>query len=139
MNKNKSTTTPIGVLLIAVFYILGAIALLILLLVNPQPAAVAIAMRHGLPPSTGNWILPVIAGVGLIIAYGLLSLSHWGFYLTIAYLLYFGIVNLYLSDATWVSVYCGDAIWSFLVIGYLILVRRRFFGEREVNKMQEQA
>ena len=139
MNKIKSTTVPIGVLLIAVFYIFGAIALLILLFVNPQPAAVAIAMRHGLPASTGNWILPVIAGVGLIIAYGLLSLSRWGFYLTIAYLLYFGIVNLYMSDATWVSVYCGDAIWSFLVIVYLILIRRRFFGEREINKMKEQA
>lgn len=138
MNKIKSVTVPIGVLLIAVFYIFGAIALLILLFVNPEPAAMDIAMRHGLPASTGNWILPVIAGVGLIIAYGLLSLSRWGFYLTLAYLLYFGIVNLYLSDATWVSVYCGDTIWSFLVIVYLILVRRRFFGEREINKMQEQ-
>ncbi len=139
MNKIKSTTTPIGVLLITVFYIFGAIALLILLFVNPESAATAIAMRHGLPASTGNWILPVIAGVGLIIAYGLLSLSRWGFYLAIAYLLYFGIVNLILSDATWVSVYCGDAIWSFLVISYLILVRRRFLGDREINRMQEQA
>ncbi len=139
MNNNKSTTFPIGVLLIAAFYIFGAIAVLILLGVNPEPAATAIAMRHGLPASTGNWILPVIAGVGLIIAYGLLSLSRWGFYLTIAYLLYFGIVNFYKSNVTWVSVYCGDSIWSLLVITYLILVRSRFFGEQGIKAINEQA
>ncbi len=139
MNQIKSSTVPLGVLLISVFYVFGSIFLLILLFVHPEPAATAIALRHGLPASTGNWILPTVAAVGLLIAYGLVSLSRWGFFLTITYLLYFGVVNFYMSDATWVSVYCGDAIWSFLVIVYLILVRKRFFGGREVNPMQEHA
>ncbi len=139
MNKNKATSVPLGVLLISGFYTFGAIVLLVFLFVNPQTAATQIALRHGLPASTGNWILPLIAGVGLLIAYGLVSLSRWGYWLSIAYLLYFGVVNFYMSGASWVSVYCGDSIWSFLVIAYLIIARKRFFGTVKVEPTQIQA
>lgn len=138
MSKNSLTSTPIGVLLIAGFYIFGAIFLLVLRVINPAQAAAFIAERHGLPSTTGNWILPVIAGIGLLIAYGLLSRSRWGFFFTIAYLLYFAAVNLYLLDAIWATVSCGNAIWSSLVIGYLILVRRQFFTEGKVSGAQLQ-
>ncbi len=136
MNKMHLTSIPIGILLIAGFYIFGAFFLLVSLLINPAQAAAAIAVRHGLQASTGSWILPVIAGFGLLIAYGLLSLSRWGFYLTVAYLLYFGAINLYLSDASWVPGYCGDAIWSFLVVGYLFLIRGRFFDQKTITVCQ---
>lgn len=126
-------------LLISGFYVFGAAFLLVLYFINPELTASAIAERHGLPGSTGSWILPVIAGIGLIIAYGLLSLSRWGFFLTITYLLYFGMVNLYLSGSTRAVIYCGNAIWSILVIGYLILVRKRFFGLGKTEGIQSQA
>ncbi len=128
MSKIKFASPPIGVLLIASFYILGAIVLVVLRFTNPEQVAVVIAERHGLPASTGPWILPLVAGIGLIIAFGLLSLSRWGFFLAIAYLLYFGTVNLYMSNTAWVTVNCGNTIWSFLVICYLILARKRFFS-----------
>lgn len=138
MSKNRLTSIPIGVLLIAGFYIFGAIALLVLWIINPGQAAAFIAERHGLPATTGNWILPVIAGIGLLIAYGLVSRSRWGFFFTIAYQLYFATVNLYLLDAIWATVSCGNAIWSFLVIGYLILVRRQFLKGASVSGAQLQ-
>ncbi len=136
MNRIKLSKIPLGVILISAFYIFGAAVLLIFWIVNPEPAARAIAIRHGLPASTGSWILPVVAGIGLLMAFSLVSLSRWGFWLTIVYSLYFLIVNRYMSGARWVSVYCGDAIWAFLVIGYLVLARKHFFGERETQAMQ---
>ncbi len=124
MDKRK---IPIGVLSIAGFYAFGAVILLLFFIFNPAQAASAIALRHGLPSSTGSWILPVIAGLALLIAYGLSSLSRWGYILTMVYLLYFSGVNGYLNtgQASWT--YLGNVIWSFLVILYLMLVRRHFY------------
>ncbi len=126
MNVNKSNI-PFGILLIAIFYAFGAAVLLFFFITNPAQVASAIALRHGLPPSTGNWILPVIAGMALLIAWGLWSLSRWGYVLTIMYLLYFGTVNGFLNAGQSSWTYLGNVIWSFLVIFYLILVRKRFF------------
>lgn len=125
MNKSK-TPVPFGVLLIAGFYVFGALVLLVLLFVNPAQTSSIIAERHGLPVSTGNWILPVVAGLALIIAYGLVSLSRWGYILTILYLIHFGIVNGSMFSTNADLVYFGSMVWSFLVILYLILVRKHF-------------
>ena len=131
MYKIKATV-PLGVLLIGSFYAFGAIVLLVFLLINPAQTSSIIAERHGLPASTGIWILPVIACLALLIAFGLYSLSKWGYILTIVYLLYFGSVNgfLYIGQASWT--YLGNVIWSFLVIPYLILVRKHFFEKKSV-------
>jgi hypothetical protein len=126
---------PLGVQLISAFYVFGAGILLLCLFTNPVAVASTIAERHGLAPSTGAWILPVIAGLALVIAYGLWSLSRWGFYLTLAYLVYFGIVSIVLSGlnsaltyAETVQVYFGNFLWSALIVTYLIWRRKRFFA-----------
>ena len=136
MSRMKTPSLPLGVMLISGFYIFGSVVLLIFWLINPKPAAMVIAIRHGLPASTGFWVLPIVAAIGLLIAFGLLCLSRWCFWLTIVYSLYFLIVNRYMSGDRWVSVYWGDAIWSFLVVGYLIGVRKHFFGEGNAQEMQ---
>ena len=120
------TNIPFGLLLIATFYTFGAVVLLISLFANPVQTSSVIAGAHGLPLSTGYWILPVIAGLALLIAYGLFSLSRWGYVLTIIYLGYFGIVSGLLLRIHCSSVYLGNLLWAILVIVYLILVRRRF-------------
>lgn len=132
MYKVKATV-PLGVLLIGSFYAFGAIVLLVFLVLNPAQTSSFIAVRHGLPVSTGNWILPVMACLALMIAFGLNSLSKWGYMLTIGYLLYFGSVNgvMYIEQASWT--FLGNVIWSFLVILYLILVRKRFFEKKLVR------
>ncbi|MGE5223893.1 MAG: hypothetical protein ACM3PY_15755 [Omnitrophica WOR_2 bacterium] len=125
----KKATVPSGVLLIAGFYVFGAIVLLAFLFINPAQTSSIIAQRHGLPASTGSWILPIIAGLALLIAYGLVSLSRWGYVLTILYLIYFGSVNWFISSIRADPLNFGNLVWSFLVILYLIIVRKQFSVE----------
>jgi len=128
LKMKKITSIPLGVLLIAGFYIFGALVLMVFLFTNPAQASSAIAERHGLPISTGNWILPVIAGLGMLIAYGLISLSKWGYALTMLYLVYFGVVNGYMlrfrPDINLLDL--GSLVWAVLVIIYLLIIRKRF-------------
>jgi hypothetical protein len=120
------TNIPFGLLLIAVFYTFGSVVLVILLFANPVQTSSVIAGVHGLSLSTGYWILPLIAGLALLIAYGLFSLSRWGYLLTILYLGYFGSVSASLLRTHGEVVYLGNLIWSISVILYLIVIRKRF-------------
>ncbi len=131
---------PIGVLLIAGFYAFGAIVLLFSLFSNPIGVSQIIAERHGLLPFFGVAITPIVAGLGLVIAYGLYSLSRWGYFVTIAYLIYFGGVsialgglNFALSGQEALQAYFGNLLWSVLVIIYLVIVRRRFLSPKAVS------
>ncbi len=132
MKKNPSI--PLGVLLIAGFYIFGALVLMAFLFINPDQARSIVAERHGLMAVTGNWILPVVAGLGILIGYGLISLSKWGYALTILYLIYFGVVNGYMlrfrPDINLADL--GSLVWALLVIIYLIIIRKRFFDKGAV-------
>jgi uncharacterized membrane protein (DUF2068 family) len=126
----RLTSIPVGVLLIAGFYIFGAAVLVILFIANASNAASQIATRHGLPAVTGNWILLAAACLGILIGTGLLSLSRWGYVFTIAYLGYFLAVNLYQSKGELATISFGNVVFAAVVIIYLFLVRRRFFPER---------
>lgn len=127
--KKLRTDIPFGLLLIATFYTFGAMVLLILLFANPVQTSRVIAGVHGLPPSTGYWILPVIAGIALLIAYGLFSLSQWGYVLIMLYLAYFGSISALLLTTYNSTVYLGNLLWSIFVILYLLLIRSRFRTE----------
>ena len=135
-----SERKPLGVVLIASFYAFGAIVLLFSLFINPTGVSRIIAERHGLLPSIGIAIIPVIAVLSLIIAYGLYSLSRRGFFVTIAYLIYFGGIsialgglNFALSGQEALQAYFGNLLWSVLVIIYLVIVRRRFLSPKAVS------
>ena len=132
-----SEPKPLGVVLIAGFYAFGAIVLLFSLFTNPTEVSRIIAERHGLLPSFGIAIIPIVAAVGLISAYELYSLSRRGFFVTIAYLIYFGGIsialgglNFALSGQEALQAYFGNLLWSVLVITYLVIVRRRFLSPR---------
>ncbi|HLO16522.1 MAG TPA: hypothetical protein VK206_16945 [Anaerolineales bacterium] len=124
--KKSRINVPLCLLLIGVFYTFGAVVLVIFLVTDPIQASSAIAKVHGLPASTGNWILPLIAVLALLVAYGLFSLSRWGYLLTIMYLGYFGSISTLLFRTHGDVVYLGNLIWSIFVIVYLILVQKRF-------------
>ncbi len=129
---------PFGVLLIAGFYAFGAIVLLFSLFINPTEVSRVIAERHGLLPGFGVAILPIVAALGLVIAYGLYSLSRWGFSVTIVYLIYFGGASIALGGLNFaltgqeaLQAYFGNLIWSVLVIAYLVVVRRHFLSLKD--------
>ncbi len=128
MKSSKSSHLPIGVILIAALYLFGALILLAFLLINPGQASSMIAERHGLPTTTGSWILLVVAALGMVIAFGLISLSRWGYLLTLIYLVYFGAVGLFLAAGNPATINFGNFLWALIVVVYLIAVRKRFFA-----------
>lgn len=131
----SSKKIPIGVLLIAAFYIFGAFVLVASIFANPIGASQVIAKAHGLLPIMGVEILVAVVALALVLAYGLVSLSRWGFFLAIAYSLYLAGVSLVMGGLNFLwtgqvefQIYFGNFLWSALVVIYLLLVRRRFFG-----------
>jgi hypothetical protein len=130
MNINKLNHKPLGVILISVFYTFGAMILFYFFVTDPLYASSLIAERHGLLPSTGPWILLLVGAIALLIAWGLFSLSRWGHIFTLTYLVYFGVVNIFLSRGQFATIEFGNFIWSLLLILYLLLVRKQFFVSR---------
>jgi hypothetical protein len=126
MSDATRKTTPLGVFLIAGFYLFGAIVLVVSLLTNPAAVGRGIADAHGLPPAADAIVLPVIAGTALLIAFGLLTRARWGFALSLTYLTLFGCVSFWLMSQSMQQPYIGNATWSVMALVYLIW-RRRYF------------
>jgi hypothetical protein len=125
---------PVGVLLIAAFYIFGALVLLVSVFTNSAAVSQYIAIAHGLSPIRGMEILVTVAALALVLAYGLISLSRWGFYLAIIYSVYLAGVSLSMGGLNFLwagqaemQISFGNFLWSLLVVIYLFLVRRWFF------------
>jgi hypothetical protein len=132
MNKINSIRAriPVGVLLISVFYMFGAIVLLIALFSIPVGLGRSLASTHGLPENVDGFIVPVVIGLALLISMGLFARTRWGYVLTVVYLLFFGIQSLVLMSQRLQQPYIGNAIWSFLVLLYLAWQWKYFFARR---------
>jgi hypothetical protein len=125
---------PIGVGIIAAFYIFGAFMLLASIYFNPLGISQAIDRAHGLSTGIGIEILVIVSGLALVLAYGLIRVSRWGYLLTIAYSLYLLVVSLVMGGLSFLwtgspaqQVFFGSLLWSMIVVVYLLFVRRRFF------------
>jgi len=101
-------------MLIAGFYVFGAFVLLISLFTNSAEVSRQIAERQGIPPSIGLPILPLTAALALLIAYGLFSLSTWGFFLTLLYLTYFGSISCFLGARPKQSIHSSVLLLKYL-------------------------
>lgn len=141
MSRINAKRVPIGVLFLASFYTFGAFIILAWVFIDPTAVSRTIAMAHGFLPVMGTEIVLVVATLVLILAYGLIRLSKWGFILTITYSLYMGLINLISGSQafSWAvrsenRLHYGNFIFSVLVIGYLLVARRHFFGTRTGNK-----
>jgi hypothetical protein len=140
MKIHNFNNIPTGVLLISAFYIFGAFVLLASFFTNGVDASRAIAVAHRLSPIMGVEILMKVAVLALVLAYGLIRLSHWGFILAIAYSLYLAGISLAMGGLSFLwtghvdkQIYFGNFLWSVLVVIYLFLARRRFFKEQRSN------
>ena len=123
MNATNRRPVPMGVLLIAAFYLFGAAVLLVGIFTNPVDVSNTIASVHGLSPAAEMWIIPVVAGLAILIAYGLFTGSRWGFFLTVIYTVIFGTISSWLLLQNFEQPYIGNATWSFLVLVYLTAKR----------------
>ena len=129
----KHARTPIGIFLIAGFYLFGAIVLIVSIFTNPVDVSRAIADAHGLPPVADRIILPMVAGIALVISYGLVAGARWSYFFTIAYLIVFGGVSLWLMSQNMRQPYIGNFTWSALVMLYLLWKRNQFLRTNERN------
>jgi hypothetical protein len=125
--------TPLGIQLIVLFYMFGAVVLLAGLLMNPAGVGTAIATAHGLSPIIGAGLVPVVAVLALVMGYGLYTGSRWGFYLALVYMVYVGAaglvqggLNLWRSSEPVNPVFFGNVVWSAVVIIYLLIARRHY-------------
>ena len=140
MKRKPLKNIPIGVLFIASFYVLGAFMLVTCIFTNPNAVRETIAKAHGLLPSVDEAIVLFVAALALVLAYGLIRLSRWGFILTVSYSIYICLVNLIIGglDFTWTTqpekqISFGNFLFSALVIIYLIIKRKHFFIARSGN------
>lgn len=140
MKRKNLKNIPIGVLFIASFYVFGAFMGVIGVFTNPSAVRKTIAMAHGLLPIVDVEIVLMIAVLTLVLAYGLIRLSRWGFILTVSYSIYICLVNLIRGclDFTWTAqpekqISFGNFLFSTLVIIYLLIERKHFFVARSGN------
>jgi hypothetical protein len=126
---------PLGIWLIASFYVFGALVILIALFIDGSNVREVIAAAHGLSPVIGAEFVLAIAALALILAYGLVSLSRWGFFLAIAYSVFLcanslvqGGLSFAWTGQPQLQVAFGNLLWSAAVLIYLLVVRQRFFA-----------
>ena len=140
MKRKPLKNIPIGVLFIASFYVFGAFMLVIGVFTNPSAVRETIARAHGLLPIVDVAIVLTIAALALVLAYGLIRLSRWGFILTVSYSIYICLANSIIGglDFTWTAqpekqISFGNFLFSTLVIIYLLIERKHFFVARSGN------
>jgi len=122
--------TPLGVILITLFYMFGGIVLLITLFTNPAETSRGLSASYGLSPAADTWILPSVAVSAFLFSFGLFTRSRWGYFLSIAYFFYFGGVSLWLISYNAQQPFIGNFIWSFILLIYLLWKRKYFLGSR---------
>ncbi|SDL05590.1 hypothetical protein [Natronincola ferrireducens] len=120
-----TTKRPKGVTFIGYFYIFGAIALLLSLVLGTKQD-VPIGLRFGMPHVPENVIVPFIVVLSLVISYGYLTLKKWGYWLMILYSLLFLLISLSLLIEYNTQPFIGNTIWSIFVIIYTSRKKKAF-------------
>jgi len=122
---------PLGVAFIGYFYVFGAFVLIGTLLTNAE-VELGIALRFGLPHIPENIMRVVVIIFSLVMAYGYINLKKWGYWMMIAYTIYFLVVSIYLSQQYKEQLFYGNVIWSVIVLIYT-LNKREYFGRIQVK------
>lgn len=108
---------------IGYFYCFGALILLFSLGTDQE---VGMAVRFGIPNVPETIVRVSIAVIALVMAYGYLKLTRWGFWLTILYTILFSLISINLVSSYNSQPFIGNAIWSVIVLVYTI-VKRKYF------------
>jgi len=122
---------PLGVTFIGYFYIFGALVLIATLFTNATDQY-GIALRFGVPQVPENIIRVAVAIFTIVMAYGYLKLDKWAFWLMIAYSIYFLVISISLYQQYAQPLFCGNAIWSVIVLIYT-LSKSEYFGRIQVK------
>jgi hypothetical protein len=120
---------PIGVTLISYFYLFGAAVLFISAIFYDAGAnTIGIAERFGLPHAPERMMRFLIALLSLVLVYGYIRLTNWGYWFMIVYSILFGCISisaLLISNPS-PQPFLGNMIFSLVVLMYTIYVRKSF-------------
>ena len=137
MTTPASRSAPIGLRLIILFYMFGAVMLLVGLTMDPGRVGEMVARAHGVSSIVGASLLPVIVAWALVMAYGLYAGTRWGFVLAVGYLLFLAVVSLAMgglrlsrTGTPAQPLFFGNFVWSALVLAYLLVIRGYFWRSR---------
>jgi hypothetical protein len=119
----------LGLLIISGFYGLGVLALIVALFLNRDQVGIQVANVHGVPALAGFPIIILTCIVGTLVGIGLFNMTPWGYWLTMAYMVYLLVVPAILvgRDASLFA----NLTWPLTVTVYLLLRRRQYFGMRQ--------
>ncbi len=145
MRTNIGKHLPLGLWLIVSFYVFGALVLVVSLFTNGSNVRQVIAAAHGLSPSADTGFVWAVAALALVLAYGLVSLSRWGFLLALGYSFLLCFVSLARGGLTFawtgqpeLQTYFGNLVWSGIVLIYLLSIRNRFLHPETSEQLSQQ-
>jgi hypothetical protein len=121
--KSKS---PLGVMLLGGFYILGAIVILLALVLGTKQA-VLMNIRFGVPFISDTAVTICIAVVSVIVAYGYMRTLKWGYWSMIVYSAVFFVISSVLAYSYHSQPFAGNAAFSLIVLIYTFCKRRYFY------------
>lgn len=104
---------PIGITFISYFQMLGSIVLLMAIKNEQTPA---FNMRFGVPFLPELLVKILVIGFGILIAFGYLKQTNWGFWSMLVYSVLFCGMS-FLQET---QPFIGNAIYSFIVIIYTL-------------------
>lgn len=118
---------PIGIALIAIFYIWGACVLILTLFAVGTPKDdIGISIRIGLPLVSENAARIGLSVLSLVLAFGLIKLSKWGFWLFEIYNIYMFFISLNLYFAKFDQLFFGNMISALFFFLYIYWKRQYF-------------
>ncbi|WP_273832242.1 hypothetical protein [Guptibacillus sedimenti] len=118
---------PIGVTLISDFYLFGAVVLwLTAIFYDADANMVGVAERFGLPKAPERLMRVIVALTSLVLVYGYIRLTIWGYWFMIAYSVIFGCISAFLVSTPSPQPFLGNMIFSIIVLIYTLYVRKSF-------------
>ncbi len=124
---------PMGITIIGYFYILGA---MVLFLTLGSEFDIGINVRFGVPNFSETLIRITIGLFSLIMAYGYLALSKWGYWTMICYSVLFGVISLTIVDSYKSQPFIGNAVFSMIVVIYTFRKRKYFLKSEASNSIK---
>ncbi|MCA0171208.1 hypothetical protein [Bacillus sp. RAR_GA_16] len=118
---------PIGVTLISYFYLFGAVVLILTaIFYEADPHTIGIAERFGLPHAPERLLRVLVALLSLVLVYGYIRLTNWGYWFMIAYSVIFGCISALHISTSSPQPFLGNMIFSIVILMYTLYVRNSF-------------
>lgn len=123
MSEIEKNNRPAFATFIGYFYVFSSILILLTIFVKQD---IPINVRFGLENIPNVLVVPIVAIISSVMAYGYLKMTKWGYWFTVIYSTLFMCISFTLINNVGGQPFIGNAIWSIIVLVYTILIRKKF-------------